>query len=557
MINWLDVRNFVVIKQVQITFESGLTVVTGETGAGKSVLVDALAVLLGDRASGDIVRSGSKRCEIQAGFDVSNLPDAGEWLATMDMVDDENHCILRRVIYPDKPSRGFINGQPVPIQSLREIGVFLADIHGQHEHHLLLKKQVQRELLDTTGGLADQVQALGRRASDLQNVAAILSEAQSKAHEHHQHEAFLRHQVQELTQLDPDPDELVNITEKHGRLAHTRELGEGAWQLLQELEEAEELSVSITLARAAARLKELSAFDPRLAPLAEQTDSLGVQLAETVADLKRFHDGYELDPGELEQIDQRLAALHDAARKYQVAPQDLKAQLNTLSQDLAELDLGRNNPQALEKQLAELKTDYDKRAAAISKTRRQTAVNLASAVNKQLPALGLESAVFSVTLHDEPTGKRGQHGNESVQFELQAAPDLAVASLERAASGGELSRISLAIQLAVAEDSSAPSCIYDEVDIGIGGRVAEIVGQKLRSLGEHRQVLCITHLPQVAAQGHHHLKVTRLSGDETEVELSKLDEAGRSEELARMLGGVEITAKTRAHAEELLFRAGV
>jgi DNA repair protein RecN (Recombination protein N) len=532
-------------------------VVTGETGAGKSVLVDALAVLLGDRASGDIVRSGSKRCEIQAGFDVSNLPDAGEWLATMDMVDDENHCILRRVIYPDKPSRGFINGQPVPIQSLREIGAFLADIHGQHEHHLLLKKQVQRELLDTTGGLADQVQALGRRASDLKSVEAMLSEAQSKAHESHQHEAFLRHQVQELTQLDPDPDELVKITEKHGRLAHTRELGEGAWQLLQELEEAEELSVSITLARAATRLKELSAFDPRLAPLAEQADNLGVQLAETVADLKRFHDGYELDPGELEQIDQRLAALHDAARKYQVAPQNLKALLETLSQDLAELDLGRNNPQTLEKQLAKLKADYDKRASAISKTRRKTAVNLASAVNKQLPALGLESALFSVTLHDEPTGKRGQYGNESVHFELQAAPDLAVASLERAASGGELSRISLAIQLAVAEDSSAPSCIYDEVDIGIGGRVAEIVGQKLRSLGEHRQVLCITHLPQVAAQGHHHLKVTRLSGDETEVELSKLDEASRSEELARMLGGVEITAKTRAHAEELLFRAGV
>lgn len=557
MINWLDVRNFVVIKQVQMTFEAGLTVVTGETGAGKSVLVDALAVLLGDRTSGDIVRSGTKRCEIQAGFDVSHLPDAAEWLATMDMVDDENHCILRRVIYPDKPSRGFINGQPVPIQSLREIGAFLADIHGQHEHHLLLKKQVQRELLDATGGLADQVQALGRRASDLQSVAAMLSEAQSKVHEYRQHEAFLRHQVQELTQLDPDPDELVKITEKHGRLAHTRELGEGAWQLLQELEEAEELSVSVTLARAATRLKELSAFDPRLAPLAEQTDNLGVQLAETVADLKRFHDDYELDPGELEQIDQRLAALHDAARKYQIAPQDLKTRLETLSQDLAELDLGKNNPQELEQQLTELKADYDKRAAVISKARRQTANNLASAVNKQLPALGLENAVFSVTLHGEPTGKRGQHGTESVQFELQAAPDLAVASLERAASGGELSRISLAIQLAVAEDSSAPSCIYDEVDIGIGGRVAEIVGQKLRSLGEHRQVLCITHLPQVAAQGHHHLKVTRLSGDETEVELSILDEASRSEELARMLGGVEITAKTRAHAEELLLRAGV
>ena len=555
MINWLDVRNFVVVKQVQMTFESGLTVITGETGAGKSVLVDALAILLGDRASGELVRNGATHCEIQADFDINNLPDAKVWLSQLELANDEGECTLRRLVYPDKASRGFINGRPVPIQSLREIGTFLADIHGQHEHHRLLKKDVQRALVDSTAGISEEVKMLGHQAGELQRLALALAEAQSGAEAFQQREAFLRYQVEELTRLAPDPDELTVIGEKQVRLSHTRELAEGTWKLLQDLEEAEGSSASTILARSATRLGELSAFDTRLSVLAKQIDSLGLQLAEAVKDLEHFREDYDLDPAELEQIEQRLSALHDAGRKYQVAPEALQPLLQRLQQDLTDLDSGRHSPQLLQSQLLELQEHYDQRASSISKARRKAARDLAYAVNTQLPALGLEHAVFGVSLHDEASSKRGTHGNESVHFELRPAPDLAVAPLEHAASGGELSRLSLAIQLAVSEDSGTPSCIYDEVDVGIGGRVAEIVVQKLRSLGGQRQVLCITHLPQVAAQGNQHLKVTRLAGDETEVSASVLTPAGRSEELARMLGGIKITAKTRALADELLSRA--
>jgi len=555
MINWIDVRDFVVIKQVQITFEPGFTVITGETGAGKSVVVDALAILLGGRASGDLVRSGSERAEIQADFDISNLAPAKQWLAHMELDGEADECTLRRTVYPEKASRGFINGRPVPIQSLRELGALLTDIHGQHEHHLLLQRDVQRMVLDNSAGIAEDVQALAGAAAAVVQRAAELSQARSGMDAQRERALLLRHQVEELTVLAPDPEELQQIGEKHARLSHTRELAQGAWQLLQELDQTEDVSASVVLNRAASRLSDLASYDARLRVLADQVESIGTQLADTVGELQRFCDDYTLDPDELERIDQRLRALHDAGRKYQVAPQALKSLLEDMAQDLEKLNTSANDPKVLEQQLHQAQQDYDQRASAVSEARSTAAETLTEAVNTQLPSLGLEAAVFRVTLREESAGARSPHGLENVYFELQPAPDLAFAPLERAASGGELSRVSLAIQLTVVKAGPTPSCIYDEVDVGIGGRVAEIVGQKLKSLAQTQQILCITHLPQVAAQGQHHLRVTRLSGDETQVELEALDAPGRTEELARMLGGVEITAKTRAHAEELLSRA--
>tara|TARA_Y100000031_G_scaffold156870_2_gene213710 strand:+ start:4778 stop:6451 length:1674 start_codon:yes stop_codon:yes gene_type:complete len=555
MINWIDVRDFVVIKHVQISFEPGFTVITGETGAGKSVLVDALAILLGGRASADLVRSGAEHTEVQADFDISNLAAAKQWLAHMELDGEADECTLRRTVYPEKASRGFINGRPVPIQSLRELGALLTDIHGQHEHHLLLRRDVQRMVLDSSAGIAEDVQVLAGAAAEVVQLAAELSQAQSGMDARREHQALLRHQVEELTALAPDPDEFQQIGEKHARLSHTRELAQGAWQLLQVLDQAEDVSASVVLTRAANRLGELASYDTRLGALADQVQSISTQLADTVAELQRFCDDYALDPDELERIDQRLRALHDAGRKYRITPDALKPLLEDLEHDLARLDATAHEPKVLEQRLQEARQDYDRRAGAISEARSTAAETLAEAVNAQLPSLGLETAVFRVTLRQESAGLRSPHGLENVYFELQSAPDLAFAPLERAASGGELSRVSLAVQLTATAEGRTPSCIYDEVDVGIGGKVAEIVGQKLKSLAQARQVLCITHLPQVAAQGHHHLRVTRLSGDETQVELEALDAAGRSEELARMLGGVEITAKTRAHAEELLSRA--
>ena len=554
MINWIDVRDFVVIKHVQISFEPGFTVITGETGAGKSVVVDALAMLLGGRASGDLVRSGSDYAEIQADFDVSGLASARDWLIQMELSGEDGECTLRRLVYPEKASRGFINGRPVAIQSLRELGALLTDIHGQHEHHRLLQREVQRAVLDDSADIREDVEALAESASQISRLTAELARAQSGLDTHREREALLRHQVDELSTLEPDPEEYVEIGQKHTRLSHTQELAQGTWQLLQELDQAETASVSSVLTRAAGRLNDLAAFDTRLSELADQIDGLGAQLAEVVAALQGYSDDYTVEPDELERINQRLGALHDAGRKYRVPPEALKALLDEMSQELDTLTTTVNDPQSLEAELDKARRLYDKQAKMISKARQKAAQHLEKKVNDQLPSLGLAAAIFRITLREEDAGERRPWGLENVHFELQSGPDLPFAPLERAASGGELSRVSLAIQLTVAQATPASSCIYDEVDVGIGGRVADIVGQKLRALAQNRQILCITHLPQVAAQGQHHLRVTKLSGDATQVELDTLDPTGRSEELARMLGGVEITAKTRAHAEELLSR---
>ena len=555
MINWLDVRDFVVVKKTQVSFESGMTVITGETGAGKSVLVDALSILLGGRASADLIRYGSDYAEIQADFDIQTLPQARDWLRNMELTADAGECTLRRLIYREKSSRGFINGKPVPIQSLRDLGKLLADIHGQHEHHRLLRREVQRFLLDSDAGILDEVKQLGEISTKAQQLETRLNDCESGLQERKQRESFLRHQVQELELLKPDPEELSQLEARHSRLSHTHELAQGAWQILQELDQVEEVSASALIIKAAHRLSELSPYDSRLKPLQEQIEGIATQLTEVTGELQRFSDGYELDPMDLEAVDKRMTALHDAGRKYQVRPGALKEVLESLKHDLEALDPADHDPELLRQQLLETQSDYDQLASVVTDARGKTAAKMSQDVNKLLPSLGLEAAAFRVRLDNEPADRRGLHGTETPYFELQPGPDLDFSPLEKAASGGELSRVSLAIQLCAVQDTSTPCTIYDEVDVGIGGRVAEIVGQKLRSTATNRQVLCITHLPQVAAQGHHHLRVNRINSDETEVNIESLEPAARVDELARMLGGVEITQTTRAHADELISRA--
>ena len=555
MINWLDVRDFVVVKKTQVSFESGMTVITGETGAGKSVLVDALSILLGGRASTDLIRYGSDYAEIQADFDIQTLPQARDWLRNMELTADAGECTLRRLIYREKSSRGFINGKPVPIQSLRDLGKLLADIHGQHEHHRLLQREVQRFLLDSDAGILDEVKQLGEISTKAQQLETRLNDSESGLQERKQRESFLRHQVEELELLKPDPEELSQLEARHSRLSHTHELAQGAWQILQELDQVEEVSASSLIIKAAHRLSELSPYDSRLKLLQEQIEGIATQLTDVTGELQRFSDGYELDPMDLEAVDKRMTALHDAGRKYQVRPGALKEVLDSLKHDLEALDPADHDPELLRQQLLETQSDYDQLASVVTDARGKTAAKMSQDVNKLLPSLGLEAAAFRVRLEDEPADRRGLHGTETPYFELQPGPDLDFSPLEKAASGGELSRVSLAIQLCAVQDRSTPCTIYDEVDVGIGGRVAEIVGQKLRSTATNRQVLCITHLPQVAAQGHHHLRVNRINSDETEVNIESLEPAARVDELARMLGGVEITQTTRAHADELISRA--
>ncbi len=553
MISWIDVRDFLIVQQVELSFDRGFTVITGETGAGKSIIVDALAILLGSRTSAEIIRSGCTACEIQAGFELSGNSRARAWLDQHELASDSDECTLRRVVYQDKASRGFINARPVPIQSLRELGLLLVDIHGQHEYHLLLKKSVQRTTLDTFAGIGEDVGRITRTYNELSQSRTQLQRLRDKAEQSQQQQDYLRHQFDELSEVNPDPAELDTLNASHSRLSHIRELAEGTWHIQQELDEAEEGAVSALLARATSRLSELEAYDPQLKDCKTQLENIAVLLSDALIDMQRCRSGYEHDPDEFERLDARLTLLHDIARKYRVNPEDLHEELGRISQALDVAMTSENEIRETERQIELLEKDYDELAERISRARTAGAARLGITVTAQLADLGLDESVFSVELTPLDQDRAGLHGRESVEFQVRTIADREMAPLDQVASGGELSRISLAVQVVTSAIDSVPSCIYDEVDIGIGGRIAEIVGGKLRELGKERQILCITHLPQVAVQGSGHLLVTKTG--ESGLNIHTLDPHSRTEEIARMLGGIQITQQTRAHAEEMLQKA--
>ena len=554
MINWLTVRNFVIVRVVDVVFSPGMTVLTGETGAGKSLIVDAMTILLGDRTSADIIRPGADRTEIQAGFDVSANPQAIEWLTEQALTSDDDECILRRVVFHDKASRGFVNGQPVPIQSLRAVGDLLVDIHGQNEHHLLLKRDVQRTTLDAFAHIQSTVTQVGDIHRNISETTEALDALRQLAGEREARESFLRYQISELETLNPEPDEWHSLDQRQTPLAHTRELAEGAWTSLQQLTEDESGSALLTLNQASARLHNLAKYDPRLETMATEFDELQVRLTETGNDLRHYLEGYELDPEEYAQVQARLGALHEAARKYQVRPEALKDALEKLQQELATTTDSNQQLTVLEQSLSDLNQRYDELAAEVSQARQVAAKQLGKAVTAHLAEFGLTDADFRVKLLPIDEEDRQRYGRERVQFTVRTTHEMAYGPLERVASGGELSRISLALQVVTSAVDPVPISIYDEVDVGIGGRVAEIVGSKLRTLGQDRQVLCITHLPQVAVQGEGHLRVTKASGTRSGVAVELLDPDERIEEIARMLGGVKITRQTRDHARDMLSR---
>jgi DNA repair protein RecN (Recombination protein N) len=555
MINWLDVRNFVLVEHVSLNFGQGMTVLTGETGAGKSIIVDALSILLGDRASGDIVRQGSDRAEIQAGFDLSNNPQAVAWLDTQLLADETGECSLRRLVFKGQSSRGFINGRPVPIRSLQELGDLLVDIHSQHDHHLLLRRDTQRVILDTYANATDLVETISQTFIRLNDAHSELEELRAITESVREQEETLRHQVTELTLLDPDPEELTTLDTAHVRLTHTRELAEGTWQAIQVLDELEDTSASTLIHRSIQRLHQLSEFDPRLNQASTQLETTVSQLMETVADLRRWQSQYDLDPAEFEEVQNRMGALHETARKYRVQPSELQALLTRLEGELKSASVDSSRIENLSREIYTLETQYDEMAEKICKARTKAAKSLATSVTQHLIELGLDQAVFRIELLPLPEQRRGRYGTTSIGFSICTNPDLESGPLEKVASGGELSRISLAIQVAASKADRVRSSIYDEVDVGIGGRIAEIVGSKLKALGIHKQILCITHLPQVAVQGNDHLRITKQSGKDAQIHVQDLNSDQRLEEISRMLGGIEITRETRAHAADMLKRA--
>ncbi len=553
MLRRITIRDFVIVDESQLEFDSGFTVLTGETGAGKSILVDALSLVLGERAEAGVVRAGAKQAEIGAEFEyASDATQVARWLATAGLEGDPGVCLVRRIVDAGGRSRAFINGHPSTVAQLRELGQMLLDIHGQHAHQSLLRPASQRELLDAYGG-SDQLAAkVGAAYRHWFGLAARLDAARRDAERLARERDALGWQVDELSKLDFQRDGWAEMNAEHARLTHASSLIETAAEAVDALAEAEHSSLGL-LNGVLAKLARACDLDPGLKDVTDLLVAAQIELQEAVHALERYRSRLDIDPQRLAHVEQRLQAVHDACRKYHLQPERLPAVLDEAKARLADLDLDLDLSR-LEREVADAKSAYATLASTLTQARRKAAAKLGRQVSAAIQDLALAGGKFSVLLEalDEP----GASGMERVEFRVASHAGIEPGALGKVASGGELSRLSLAIQTALSQVAQVPTLIFDEVDVGIGGRVAEIVGRMLRRLSARHQVMCVTHLAQVASCANQHYRVSKLEragAVSSRVEL--LDEPQRVQEIARMLGGLKITAATLTHAEEMLREA--
>lgn len=548
MLQRLNIRDFVLVDRLELDFQGGFGALTGETGAGKSILVDALAFVLGERADSGLLRAGAEKTEVGAEFDIRALAELKSWLAENDFAADDD-LLLRRILDAGGRSRAYINGSAATLQQLRQAAEWLVDIHGQHAHQSLLRGEAQRQLLDAHAGHADLARGVGeawrtwRDARDSLDAAAEGGEALAREREQ------LEWQVRELETLAFSADEWENLNQEHKRLAHAASLLEGAQFSLGLLAEGEG-ACEAQVRAVASRLDGLAEYDPALSEVAQLVQSAEAELAEAVSALRRYADRVDLDPARLAEVERRLEAVMGCARKFRALPEELPELLFRWQQRLAELGEA-GDLAALQARVDAARQQYDKDAAKLSKARAKAAKALGDEVSQGMQELALGGGRFEIAL--VPVAGGNAHGLENIEFRIGGLAGSEARSLAKVASGGELSRISLAIQVVTSRQASVPTLIFDEVDVGIGGGVAEVVGRLLHRLGRERQVLCVTHLPQVAARADWQWQVAKSKeGAAIKSRVTPLDDAGRVEEIARMLGGVEITATTRQHAKELL-----
>jgi DNA repair protein RecN (Recombination protein N) len=549
MLRHLALRDFVIVDRLELEFSTGFGALTGETGAGKSILIDALALTLGERADAGVVRSGCERAEVAATFDVSKLPEVTAWLSVNDL-DADSELMLRRVVDASGRSRAYINGSAATVQQLREVGEWLVDIHGQHAHQSLLRADSQRQLLDAHAGLTSQVRELGvafrvwREAEQLLRTASEGADALVREREQ------LEWQISELEGLGFNPQAWQELELEHRRLGHAASLIEGAQFALAMLAD-DDGACERQVDRVASRLESLGEYDPALQEVAVLVQSVQAELSEAVSTLRRYVDRVDIDPVRLAEVERRIDAVLSAARKYRVQPEELSGLLLGWQQRLATL-VASSDLDALAVSCATASEKYQAQALVISAGRRTAATEMGVAVSEVMRQLALSSGRFEVALLPLEAG--AVYGLEQVEFRIAGLSGNDAKPLAKVASGGELSRISLAIQVLTSRSASVPTLIFDEVDVGIGGGVAEIVGRLLHELGSERQVLCVTHLPQVAAQANWQWQVSKMTRADGVVlsSIQPLDDAGRVREIARMLGGVEITDITLQHASELL-----
>jgi len=543
----LAIRNFVIVDELSLDFAPGFTVLTGETGAGKSILIDALLLALGERGDADVVREGAARADISAEF----RPPAAvaAWLAAHELAGDGELLLARRTIDSGGRSRAFINGVPVTLAQLRELGEQLLDVHGQHAHQSLLRPAAQLELLDEHGALGAERAAVAAAHAQWRSAVRAREAAEKMAESAVAEQERLRWLVEELGAIAPEPGEWARVEAEHRRLSHGASLLDGARAAVDTLSEADGAALG-NVGAAVTRLTQLATFDARLAPVVELLASAQAQLEEAVSALQRYADRADLDAARLAEVEARVAALHGAARRFRTEPDALATLLAESRGQLAALSAA-GDLDALRRREDETRRHYDAAAARLTKQRTAAARRMSTEVTRAMQDLAMAGGRFEVQLAPaEPSA----HGNERAEFLVAAHAGVAVKPLAKVASGGELARISLAVAVIAAAATPVPTLIFDEVDAGIGGAVAETVGRLLKQLGQSRQVLAVTHLPQVAARGDQHYAVSKTAGGDAKPvsTLTQLERRARVEELARMLGGAAITETTRKHAREML-----
>ncbi len=550
MLNHLHIRNLAIIDEIDLDLTIGMTGLTGETGAGKSILVDALGLALGERADSEAVRPGTERAEVSANFDLSNNAAAVGWLKEQDL-DDQKLCLVRRIVTAEGRSRGYINGNAVPMQTLRSLGELLVDICGQQAHQSLLRPNVQRDFLDTFGNCGKLLAAVKQAHADWHNSATKLEALRNSGAERAERLELLRYQVQELVTLAPETGELESLTTEHSRAANAADIANAIDVSVNSLYDAEDSAQSL-IGRSLTQLEKLAEVDSGLSPATKLLAEAEIQITEAVEQLRSHLDSVNTDPQQLQELENRLSALHDQARKHRVDASELPALLERLENELHELDNPAESLAGLEAATSELHTKLCDAAARLSKARTKAAKTLSAEVTANIQKLGMQGGSFNIQLL--PVGDTpGAAGFERIEYEVALNAGLQPGPLNKVASGGELSRVSLAIQVAARTTDTAGTLIFDEVDSGVGGAVAEIVGEQLHGLAGQAQVICVTHLPQVASQADNQLKVSKLSdGKTTRTQIKPLTADERIEEIARMLGGTKLTEATRAHAAEML-----
>jgi DNA repair protein RecN (Recombination protein N) len=553
MLQTISLRDFIIVDQLELDFSAGFTVLTGETGAGKSILLDALSLVLGERADSSQIREGSSRAEISALFQIDPelIQSFGQWLdgQGFPLEDHGQSLLLKRTIESNGRSRAFINGSVATVTQLREAGDQLVDIHGQHAHQLLLKGGAQRELLDRHASLLPLATKVAQAFKALNDSRRRLEQAENAGQDIERERERLEWQLEELTELSPQENEWVNIQGEHARLANGAKIIGGCQEAIETLSDTDN-SLESSLSKVCSTIGALAEHDPALNDISEALESAQIQLDEAIHSLNRYLQKADLDPARLAQVEERMQALHSAARKYRTEADALPALLLDTTERLDALTASQNI-EALREKVRQEEAAYLKFAKQLSQKRGGAAAELGQLVTDAMQALSMAGGRLEIAL--TPLSEGGSHGLEQIEFLVAGHAGSTPRSLAKVASGGELARISLAISVITSKASFTPTLIFDEVDAGIGGAVAETVGKLLHQLGQSHQILCVTHLPQVAAQGNHHLKVSKSqSGDKTISRVEPLARLERVEEVARMLGGATITDTTRRHARELL-----